>query len=60
MGKQIKEGSSAVKIDPKLLSEIEDFITKDDNRLKYSNKKQFIDIAVYEYLQRIKNGGKYK
>jgi len=45
-------GDKVVKIDSKLLKEVEDFIKKSDNRLIYANKKQFIDIAVLEKLQK--------
>jgi len=44
-----------VKIDSELLREIEEFIKKDENRLRYSSIKQFIDIAVLEKLKRKKN-----
>jgi hypothetical protein len=53
-----KEISSVVKIDPCLLEKIDNFIKKGENRLKFSNKKQFVDIAVYEYLEKFKNGDK--
>ncbi len=43
-----------VKIDVNLLKEVEQYINKPENRLKYVNKKQFIDIAVYEKLKRVK------
>lgn len=48
-----KEGGSVVKIDSKLLSKIEDFIKKDENKYRFVNKKQFIDIAVNEYLLKV-------
>jgi hypothetical protein len=41
-----------VKIDKELLSEVEEFINKKENRLLYANKKQFVDIAVLEKLKR--------
>jgi hypothetical protein len=40
-----------VKIDSELLSSVEEFINLDLNRFKYVNKKQFVDIAVSEYLK---------
>lgn len=43
--------SSVVKIDPSLLRKVEEFVRKDENKLRFANKKQFIDLAVYEYLQ---------
>jgi len=41
---------SVVKIDSGLAKMIEEFIKK--NRIKYSNKKQFVDLAVLEKLER--------
>ena len=49
MGKNGENGA-VVKIDSILLSKVEDFIKMDENRLKFTNKKQFIDLAVDEYL----------
>jgi K+-sensing histidine kinase KdpD len=43
---------AVVKIDSELLSQVEEFINKKDNKLKYVNKKQFIDLAVFEKLKR--------
>ena len=43
-----------VKINAELLDEIEKFISKNENKLKYINKKQFVDLAVYEKLKREK------
>lgn len=43
---------SVVKIDADLLRKVEDFINGDENKYKYVNKKQFIDQAVFEKLQR--------
>jgi len=51
----IKEKSSVngvVKIDSELLKEVEEFINKKENKLKYTNKKQFIDIAVDYWLKK--------
>lgn len=47
-----KTKDSVARIDSKLLKEIESFIQKEENKLKYINKKQFIDLAVYEKLKR--------
>lgn len=55
---RLKEAGAVVKIDSSLLSKIEDFIGKEENRLKFVNKKQFIDLAVYEYLEKLLKGGK--
>lgn len=45
---------SVVKIDFDVLREVEEFINRKDNKLKYITKKQFIDLAVYEKLIREK------
>lgn len=55
MVNKTKEASSAVKIDPSLLEKVEYFIQKEENRFKFSNKKQFIDLAVYEFLEKNEN-----
>ena len=52
-GKNTKDRSSVVKIDSLLLKEVEEFIKKDENRLKFVNKKQLIDLAVHEYLKKV-------
>jgi len=43
---------AVVKIDKALLKQVEEFINKKENKLKYINKKQFIDLAVYEKLKK--------
>lgn len=48
-----KERGSVVKIDSKLLSKIEEFIKKEENKYRFVNKKQFIDIAVNELLSKL-------
>ena len=45
--------NSVVKIDSLLLKKVENFIKKEENRLKFVNKKQLIDLAVYEYLKKM-------
>ncbi len=50
-----KEKVGVVKIDSSLLSEVEEIIKKEENRLRFANKKQFIDIAVNEFIRKIKN-----
>ena len=57
MGKKGKLKDSAVKIDSVLLSKVEKFISKEENRLRFVNKKQLIDLAVSEYLSK-KEAGK--
>ena len=49
-----KKKDSVVKIDADLLIEIEAFINLSENKFKYVNKKQFIDIAVADYLNKLK------
>lgn len=49
-----REASSVVKIDFSLLTEVEEFIKRKENRLIFVNKKQFIDIAVSDFLEKIK------
>ncbi|MBM3234558.1 hypothetical protein FJZ19_05710 [Candidatus Pacearchaeota archaeon] len=39
-----------VKIDAELLKRAEEFIKKEENRLRYSSIKQFIDNAVFDKL----------
>jgi hypothetical protein len=56
MVKTKKDGSAVVKIDSSLLKEVEQFVNKDENKFKFVNKKQFIDLAVHEFLQKaVKN-----
>ena len=54
MGKKGMNNGSVVKIDSVLLKKIEDFILKEENRLKFVNKKQFVDIAVNDFLRKMK------
>jgi len=53
---------SVVKIDSSLLEKVEKIIKKEENRFKFANKKQFIDIAVDQFLKteekKVKNGKK--
>lgn len=50
-----KKKDSVVKIDSNLLKKIEAFINLEENEFKYVNKKQFIDIAVADYLKKVKD-----
>jgi len=52
MGKKQVEGGSVVKIDSELLKSVEEFILRQENKFKFVNKKQFIDLAVHEYLNK--------
>jgi LytS/YehU family sensor histidine kinase len=49
-----KAKDSVVKIDSELLKEVDAYISEEENRFKFVNKKQFIDIAVNDYLRRCK------
>lgn len=46
---------AVVKIDSELLAEIDSFIKKKENKLRYSGKKQFVDIAVFLLLEKEQN-----
>jgi len=47
-----------VKIDGELLKEVEEYISQKENRLKYANKKQFINMAVLDKLNSEKKNKK--
>ena len=49
-----KSRDSAVKINSELLMDVEAFINLDENKFRYVNRKQFIDVAVADYLRRMK------
>lgn len=49
-----KARDSAVKMNSELLMDVEEFINLDENKFRYVNRKQFIDIAVADYLRRKK------
>lgn len=53
MAGKTKEAGAVVKIDFSLLKKIDDFIRKEENKLKFVNKKQFIDLAVFEFFKKI-------
>jgi len=48
--------SEVVKINSDLLERVEKLIKRKDKKIKYSSKKQFIDIAVLELLEREEKG----
>jgi len=52
--KKVKTDDSVVKINSGLLSKVEEFINLEENKFKYTNRKQFIDIAVSDYLKKVK------
>lgn len=43
---------AVVRIDKEILKEVERVISLKENRFKYVNKKQFIDLAVLEKLKK--------
>ncbi|MEN7982092.1 MAG: hypothetical protein ABFQ65_01450 [Nanoarchaeota archaeon] len=49
-----KESGAVVKIDSSLLKEVEQFVNKNENKFKFVNKKQFIDLAVHKFLKEVK------
>ncbi len=49
---------STVKIDSEILKKVETFINLEENRLKFVNKKQFIDLAVFEKLKKEGENGR--
>ena len=51
---------TSVKIDSELLGEVEGFINLKENKFKYANKKQFIDLAVAEKLKKEVKNGKHR
>ena len=46
---------SVVKVDSELLERVEKFLELEENRIRYSSKKQFVDIAILELLDRVSN-----
>jgi len=57
MQKMVNKGNNSkengvVKIDSSLLAKVEEFINKEENRFRFVNKKQLIDIAVHEFLKK--------
>jgi hypothetical protein len=50
--KKVRVRDSVVKINSELLGKVEEFINLKENKFRYVNRKQFIDIAVFEALKR--------
>ncbi|MEM0465407.1 MAG: hypothetical protein QXW97_01750 [Candidatus Pacearchaeota archaeon] len=48
-----KDNGVAVKIDFSLFSKIEEIMSKEENKYKFVNKKQFIDLAVNEFIKNL-------
>ena len=44
--------SNVVKIDEKLLQKVKKLVNAEANRIRYSNVKQFINLAVLEKLEK--------
>lgn len=42
----------SVKINPDLLNRIKDLIKNKDKKIRYSSRKQFVDLAVLELLEK--------
>lgn len=49
-----KNNSSVVKVDSNLLEKVEKFISKEENRLRFINKKHFVDLAIHKYFEELK------
>ena len=49
--------ADVVKIDKDLLKKVKKLVSSKENRIKYSNAKQFVNIAVLEKLDK-ENGDK--
>tara|TARA_Y100000034_G_scaffold96873_1_gene118119 strand:- start:994 stop:1143 length:150 start_codon:yes stop_codon:yes gene_type:complete len=47
---------ATVKINSELLKKIEKLIRQRNKKIKYSSVKQFVDIAVFELLERERGG----
>ena len=56
--KHSSRDSTVVKIDSELLKKVEELIQKEEHRFHFTNKKQFIDRAVYEFLKNLERGDK--
>lgn len=51
-----KPKPSTTKIDEKLLERVKKVIKMEDKKIKYSNTKQFINVAVLKLLEVEENG----
>jgi hypothetical protein len=50
--KEERKIANVVKIDEKLLQKVKKIVSSDANRIRYSNVKQFISVAVLEKLEK--------
>jgi len=48
--------TDTVKIDDDLLERIRKLIKRKDKKIKYANRKQFVNVAVLELLENEENG----
>lgn len=46
--------NAVVKVDSLLIKEVERIMQKNEYRLKFVNKKQFVDLAIQNYLDELK------
>lgn len=53
MVKKSKDLGAVVKIDSSLLKEVEKFVNREENKFKFVNKKQLINLAVHEFLKKM-------
>jgi len=51
---KVTMADKVVKLDAELYKEVELFLEKKENKYMYINKKQLIDLAVSEYLEKRK------
>lgn len=56
--KHLSYDTAVVKIDSELLKKVEELIQKEEHRFRFTNKKQFIDMAVHEFLKNLERGDK--
>lgn len=52
-----KDVSTAVKIDTELLEKVEKLVNQEEHKYRFTNKKHFIDLAVFEFLKKFDKGG---
>jgi hypothetical protein len=53
MANKNKKKEAVVKIDSSLLGKVDKIINGEENKLRFANKKHFVDIAVIEYLNKL-------
>ena len=56
--KHSSHDTSVVKIDSELLKKVDELIQEEKHRFRFTNKKQFIDMAVIESLKKFERGDK--